>query len=356
MISRRAFLSNSAVLVTCVFFSYLLAGCSTPSSVSQTSDAGNTEDSGALPSRTSPAGVSGGESAENSEVTSGESLVYFYSVINPQALLAAYQALAVSLPNQVAVKISTGEVGGNNYLKPDLIRDLVQCVNGTIVECNTAYPGPRSSTGPHLQVAADHGFTAIAAVDILDSEGELNLPVTGGKHLRENLVGSHFANYASYLSLAHFKGHGMAGFGGAIKNIAIGIASATGKSWIHSAGQEATGVNTGTDQDAFLESMAEAAKSIVDSLGDRLVYVNVMNNLSVDCDCSSNPAPPSMADIGILASCDPVALDQACVDLVYAAPDGNALVSRMESLNGSHVLDYGEQIGLGSRKYQLIQL
>jgi uncharacterized Fe-S center protein len=206
----------------------------------------------------------------------------------------------------------------------------------------------------HRQVAEDHGYTAIADVDILDANGSVSLPVVGGVNLTENFVGANFKDYDYFVVLSHFKGHAMAGFGGAVKNISIGIASSEGKSWIHSAGKSKRGI--GGNQDAFLESMAEAGKSVVDSLDGKILYINVMNRLSVDCDCNGNPAEPDMHDIGILASLDPVALDQACVDLVYAAPDGDALISRMESRNGVHTLEHGEAIGLGSRSYDLVTI
>ena len=282
--------------------------------------------------------------------------VYFTAAITPQSLVAIYRALDVSLPGKVAVKLSTGEPGGNNYLKPSLIKDLVQLVKGTIVECNTAYGGQRANAKSHYQVAVDHGFTAIAEVDIQDGNGDMALPVKDGTHLKENFVGASFHDYQSYISLAHFKGHAAGGFGGAIKNTSIGIASSKGKSLIHSAGARTSGMGPGTSQDSFLESMAESALSIVDVLGKNIVFINVMNRLSVDCDCFSNPAEPEMADIGILASTDPVAVDQACVDLVYAAPDSKALRERIESRNGRHTLNYGEKIGLGSQQYELVRL
>ena len=258
----------------------------------------------------------------------------------------------------VAVKLSTGEPGGHNFLSPDLIADLVHEVGGTIVECNTAYGGQRGSTESHLRAAADHGFTEIADVDIMDADGSTSLPVTGGAHLTEDLVGAHLENYDYVLSLAHFKGHAMGGFGGAVKNCSIGIASREGKMLIHSAGASTTGWGSPA-QDDFLESMAEAAKAVSDhfgGVGGNMAYVNVMNRLSVDCDCDSHPAEPDMADIGILASLDPVALDRACVDLVYAAEDGASLVERMESRNGAHTLEHAEAIGLGSQSYELVEL
>ena len=230
-------------------------------------------------------------------------------------------------------------------------------MNGTIVECNTAYGGSRANTAMHMQVAEDHGFTAIADVDIQDADGSMSIPVVGGTNLKEDFVGKHFADYDSYIVLSHFKGHAMAGLGGAIKNISIGLGSSEGKNWIHSAGGSRTSP-WGGDQDNFLESMAEAGKAVSDYLGngERIVYINVMNRLSVDCDCNGNPAEPDMHDIGILASRDPVALDQACVDLVYAAEDGAALIERMESRNGIHTLDHAEEIGLGSQTYTLVNI
>lgn len=283
--------------------------------------------------------------------------VYMTTDISPEGLMAIYESLGWTPTGKVAVKLSTGEPPASNYLSPDLIRDLVQSVGGTIVECNTAYGGSRASTAMHMQVARDHGFTVIADVDIQDSEGSMSLPVVGGSVLTENFVGSHFANYDSYLVLSHFKGHAMAGFGGAVKNISIGLGSSEGKSWIHSGGRSRTNPWGGA-QDAFLESMAEAGKSVSDYLGNgqRIAYINVMNRLSVDCDCDGHPAEPDMHDIGILASLDPVALDQACVDLVYAAPDGASLIQRMESRNGIHTLEHADRIGLGSRTYTLVRI
>lgn len=284
-------------------------------------------------------------------------LVYMTADISPDGLMKAYRALGRTLPGKVAVKLSTGEAGNTHYLDPNLIRDVVKLANGVIVECNTAYGGSRADTASHRRVAADHGFSSIAGVDIMDADGEIALPVVGGVNLTENYVGANFANYDSCLVLTHFKGHAMGGFGGAIKNISIGIASAAGKCWIHTAGKSKTSF-MGGEQDRFLESMAEAAKSISDYLGhgEKMLYLNVMNHLSVDCDCDGNPAPPDMKDIGILASLDPVALDQACVDLVYAAPDGASLIERMESRNGIHTLEHAAKIGLGSREYELVKL
>lgn len=286
------------------------------------------------------------------------STVYFTKDISPAGLMAVYNALGRTASGRVGVKLSTGEAGNTHYLSPDLIKELVQKVNGTIIEGNTAYGGSRSSTAMHMQVAEDHGFTKIASVDILDSEGEISLPVSGGKHLTQDVVGSHFGNYDFVLVLTHFKGHAMGGFGGALKNISIGIASPRGKVIIHTAGTKESGSIWYDKQDDFLESMAEAAKAVSDSLGNgrRIMYISVMNHLSVDCDCDGSPAAPDMHDIGILGSLDPVALDQACVDLVYKAPDGQSLIKRMESRHGIHTVEHAEAIGLGSRTYELVNL
>lgn len=280
-------------------------------------------------------------------------IVYMTADISEKGLMDVYEALDASPSGKIAVKISTGEPG-SNYLKPELIGGLVQSLKGTIVECNTAYGGSRANTAMHYQVAEDHGYTEIADVDIQDEDGSMTLPVSGGDNLTENYVGASFADYDYYVVLSHFKGHAMAGFGGAIKNISIGLASSDGKAHIHSGG---TGGNMwGGDQDAFLESMAEAAKSVTDYLDGNILYINVMNRLSVDCDCDGSPAEPDMHDIGILASYDPAALDQACVDLVYSAKDGKSLIERIESRNGLHTLNQAEKIGLGSREYELIHI
>ena len=285
--------------------------------------------------------------------------VYMFKEISPENLVKIYEALGREATGKVAVKLSTGEPGGHNFLQPALNKDLVQKVKGTIVECNTAYGGGRADTENHLKAAKDHGFTAIAPVDIMDAEGEVALPVKGGKHLKEDFVGSHYLNYDFTIVLSHFKGHAMGGFGGAIKNISIGIASSAGKAWIHSAGKT-KGNPWGNlpPQDDFLESMAEAAKAIVDHCGDKILYISVANNLSVDCDCDSSPEDPKMGDIGILASLDPIALDKACTDLVRASEDHGKihLIERIDSRNGMHTLEYGEKIGLGSQKYELVKL
>lgn len=295
------------------------------------------------------------ETTQQPEAAQGTPVVYMTREITPEGLMAVYQALQWEPQGRVAVKLSTGEPPASNYLRPELIAGLVQSLDGTIVECNTAYGGSRAETAMHYQVAEDHGFTAIADFQILDEEGSMTLPVQGGTRLSENYVGAAFEDYDSYLVLSHFKGHSMAGYGGAIKNISIGLGSSEGKAWIHSAGSSRTNP-WGGDQDAFLESMAEAGKSVSDYLGDQIVYINVMNRLSVDCDSDGNPAEPDMHDIGILASTDPVALDQACIDLVYGAEDGQSLVNRIESRNGLHTLEHAQQIGLGSRSYELVSI
>ena len=287
--------------------------------------------------------------------------VYFTKEITPQRVVDMFQALQIELPGKVAVKVHSGEAGNQNYLHPEFMRPMVEYVKGTVVECNTAYEGGRAKTADHLKAAEEHGFTAIAKVDIMDAEGEIALPVKGGKHLKEDFVGSHYPDYDFTVVLSHFKGHAMGGFGGAVKNISIGIASSSGKAWIHSAGKtKNTSEMWGNfpPQDDFLESMAEAAKAVADHCGEQILYINVANNLSVDCDCDAHPEAPKMGNIGILASLDPVALDQACVDLVYASEDPGKihLIERMESRHGIHTLEHGEAIGLGSRKYELIHL
>ena len=285
------------------------------------------------------------------------SIVYMTKEITPESLVRIYHALGISLPGSVAVKISTGEPGGRNFLQPELIRNLVQELKGTIVECNTAYEGRRNTSKDHWETMRDHGFTAIAPCDILDEEDHRPLPVTGGFHLTENYVGSHLQSYDSMLMLSHFKGHAMGGFGGALKNMSIGLASSYGKIWIHSSGTSTRFEDVFTaDHDSFLESMADADRSVMDYMGrENIVYINVANRLSVDCDCDAHPHDPEMGDIGIFASTDPVALDQACVDAVYASEDGGkaALIERIESRNGIHTVEAAHSLGLGSRGYEL---
>ena len=296
--------------------------------------------------------------AETDQKPSPEaSAVYFTSDISAEGLVRVYEALDWSPSGKTAVKISTGEPPASNYLRPELIGDLVKLVNGTIVECNTAYGGSRASSAMHRQVAEDHGFTAIADFDLMDEEGETEWPVTGGTRLEKAIVGSHADNYSDWVILSHFKGHAMAGFGGAIKNVGIGMSSASGKVYVHSAGTRTSGSIMNSDQDAWLEAMAEMVTGVRDHAGeDHIIYINVMNRLSVDCDCDGHPAEPDIHDIGILASKDPVALDQACVDLVYQAEGNESLVKRIEKKHGIHTLEHGEAIGLGSRTYELVNI
>ena len=284
-------------------------------------------------------------------------VVYFVKDITPENLVRIYECLGREAEDKVAVKLSTGEPGGHNFLDPALIKDLVQKVDGTIVECNTAYGGPRSSTESHLQAAKDDGCTAIAPVVIMAAAGQVELRLADGRLLKHDIVGKDFLNYDFVVVLSHFKGHTMAGFGGAVKNISIGIASSHGKNYIHSAGKSTTSFGNPKQED-FLESMAEAAKAVADHCGDNILYISVANNLSVDCDCDSSPEDPRMGDIGILASLDPVALDKACTDLVRSSEDHGKihLIERIDSRQGMHTLRYAEQIGLGSQEYELVDI
>lgn len=291
-----------------------------------------------------------------------KSKVYFTRDITPESLVKIYEALGKELKGKVAVKISTGEPGGHNFLNPNLIKDLVNKLNGTIVECNTAYGGKRMKLEDHLQTVKDHGFTAIADVEIMDSEGDMAIPVKNGFHLKENYVGAHLKNYDSMLMLSHFKGHAMGGFGGALKNMSIGIGSSNGKAWIHTAGKTKNPEelwNNLPEQDDFLESMADACESVVSYMGkENILYINVANNLSIDCDCDSNPHAPEMADLGIFASIDPVALDQACYDAVVNADDKGkaALIERMDSRHAIHTVEAANQLGLGNREYEIVNI
>ncbi len=291
------------------------------------------------------------------------SVVYMTKEITPEALINIYKALGVPAEGRVAVKISTGESAKSNYLRPELIKDLVQMVNGTIVECNTAYGGNRSTTANHRKAIEERGFNQIAAVDIMDEDDTMHLPVTDTKHLKYNIVGSHLANYDFMINLAHFKGHAMGGFGGVLKNQSIGVASSSGKIYIHTGGKSQSNW-TSVEQDDFLESMAASAQSVHNYFkqpGKNIIYINVMNNMSVDCDCDGNPSAPCLRDIGILASTDPVALDQACLDLVFNHTNSNGddakpLVDRINKKHGVHTVEYAEKIGLGSRKYTIISI
>ena len=322
------------------------------------SAAANYSDKADAPSESLPSGSSPGSKGTAGVSSSDDaSVVYFTSDISAEGLVRLYEALGWEPTGNVAVKISTGEPPASYYLRPELIGDLVQKLNGTIVECNTAYGGSRASSAMHRQVAEDHGFTAIADFDLMDEEGEAEWPVTGGTRLDRVIVGSHAENYSDWVILSHFKGHAMAGFGGAIKNVGIGISSASGKVYVHSAGTRTSGSIMHSDQDAWLEALAEMVTGFRDHVGEEhIIYINVMNRLSVDCDCDGHPAEPDIHDIGILAGFDPVALDQACVDLIYQAEGNKSLVKRIESRHGIHTLEHAEEIGLGSRAYELVDI
>ena len=288
--------------------------------------------------------------------------VYFTKEITPASLIRIYQALGVRLKGKVGVKISTGEPGGHNYLHPELIGDLVHALNGTIIECCTAYEGRRMDPKEHWKAIEEHGFKAIAPCDIMDEFDEIEIPVEHGFHLDKDIVGEHLANYDSILVLSHFKGHAMGGFGGALKNISIGIGSTHGKTYIHTAGMTTNAAELFQKlppQDHFLESMADACKAVIAYKGqENMAYINVANRLSVDCDCDSHPAEPEMADLGIFASLDPVAVDQACYDAVVHAedPGKKALIERMDSRHGIHTVEAAAQHQLGSREYEIISL
>lgn len=292
------------------------------------------------------------------------SQVYFTKEITPESLTKIYQALKVELPGKVGIKVSTGEDGAKGYLKADLIAPLVEKLNGTIIECNTAYPGARTNTKNHVEVAKKHGFTKFADVDIMDADGDFKIPFKKGKHLKYDLVGNHFKNYDSIVNLAHGKGHAMGGFGANLKNQSIGIASRKGKAYIHSCGKTTSPQLCWIlkhEQIDFIESMAEAATAVADYLkeqGKPIIYITVMNALSVDCDCDANQGDPVMADLGIVASLDPVANDQAFIDLIWASKDPGAeeLKERIDSRLGREILPYAEKLGLGSRKYELVEI
>ena len=288
--------------------------------------------------------------------------VYFIKDITPENLLKIYDALDRRATGKVCVKLSFGESGNPNHLSPALIAPLVQGLNATLVECNTAYQSSRRHSSDHLKTAKEHGFTEIAPIDIMDNDGETALPVTGGKHLNLAYIGKNWLDYDFTIVLSHFKGHPSGGFGGALKNMAIGMQSSNGKAWVHTAGKNHNADNWMPDravQDDFLESMAESLKAIIDHAGDHILYyISVANNLSVDCDCVAHPAPVQMADIGIFASLDPVALDRACVDAIHNSPDHGKIhmEQRIAERNGTHLLDYAEKLGIGTQKYVLISI
>lgn len=302
-------------------------------------------------------------------VAFAQSKVYFTNEITPESLVKIYKALGVEAKGRVAVKISTGEGGNTHYLKPTLIRNLVEEVNGTIVECCTAYGGSRQDKSKHWETIHDHGFDSIFAVDIMDEFGEIRIPIKDHKFLKYDIVGEHLANYNFMINLAHFKGHAMGGFGGVLKNASIGVASTAGKAYIHSAGKTTDSklawtpdyIAAGKTQDDFLESMAAAAQAVHNYFDGQIIYINVMNNMSVDCDCDGHPAKPELQDMGIMASLDPVAVDQACLDKVFnyqgkPGDDNQPLIKRINRQHGTYITDYAERIGLGSKKYVLIDL
>ena len=285
-----------------------------------------------------------------------KSTVYFCKDLSPEAVLKLYKQLGKDLPGRVAIKVHSGEEGNPNFLRPEFWKPVVDFVGGTIVECNTAYDGARNTTERHTRLLKKHGWSDMYPVDLLDAQGpDLVLDIPNGQTIRQNFVGKDLTNYDSTLILSHFKGHVCGGFGGALKQLSIGFASSYGKRYIHGAGDAVDCWNS--EQDKFLESMADAASSVVKFFGGNAVYINVMKNLSIDCDCyGANATPPCMNDVGILASLDPVAIDQACVDLVYASndPGKGDLIERIESRHGSHTLEAAEKLGIGSREYELV--
>ena len=283
--------------------------------------------------------------------------VYFSKQITPKKVVELYKAVGLELPGKVAVKVHSGEPGNQNFLTPEFWQPMVETVHGTIVECNTAYPGERNTTDAHRRTMIKHGWSKLFDVDILDAEGpDLELPIPNGKRIQKNLVGKDIKNYDSMLVLSHFKGHPMGGYGGALKNISIGLASSYGKAYIHGAGVAEN--IWSSDHDQFLESMADAAKSILDYEKENIVFINVMCNMSVDCDCCAKAEDPKVRDIGILSSLDPVALDQACIDLVYQCEDPGKkdLIERIESRHGIHTIEAAAALGIGSREYELIDV
>lgn len=293
-----------------------------------------------------------------------KSTVFFTKEISPEALIKIYEKLGIELKGNIGVKVSTGEAGSKGYLKADLIGPFVQKFNGTILECNTAYPGKRNNAKDHLKVAEEHGFTSFADVDIMDANGDFKIPVKNGKHLKYDLIGNNFKNYDSIINLAHGKGHAMGGFGANLKNQSIGIASRKGKAYIHSCGKTQSPTLCWVskhEQIDFIESMAEAAKAVSDYLKEnnkQIVYITVANNLSLDCDCDANQGDPVMKDIGIFASLDPVANDQAFLDAVWSSSDlgKEELKERIDSRVGRRITEYAEELGLGSRDYELIEV
>ncbi len=283
--------------------------------------------------------------------------VYFTDKISPEMVLELYKMTGRKLDGRVAIKLHSGEEGNQNFLKPEFFKPVIEYVGGTVVECNTAYEGSRNTTQRHLETLDKHGWSKCFKVDLLDGEGpDLKLDIPGGKAIRKNFVGKNIANYDSMLVLSHFKGHPMGGYGGALKQLSIGVASSYGKGYIHGVGNPANFWTS--DHDSFLEAMADAAYSVAEYFKDKTVYINVMKNMSVDCDCCAVAEDPCMKDIGILASLDPVAIDQACLDLVYASedPGRDHLLERIESKNGVHTIEAAAALGIGVREYELIKV
>ena len=284
------------------------------------------------------------------------SKVFFSKEITPEKVVELYRLAGKELEGRVAIKVHSGEEGNQNFLRPEFWKPMIEYVKGTVVECNTAYEGSRNTTEKHLETLEKHGWSKCFAVDLMDGEGpDLELPIPNGKKIRKNYVGKNIKNYDSMLVLSHFKGHPMGGYGGAIKQLSIGVASSMGKAYIHGVGDTSDFWNS--DHDSFLESMADAASSVIEYFKGNLVYVNVMKNMSVDCDCCAVAEDPCMGDIGILVSLDPVAIDQACLDLVYASDDPGRghLIERIESRNGVHTIEAAAELGYGSREYELIE-
>ncbi len=288
--------------------------------------------------------------------------VYFTKELTPEKVVEMYKALGVELPGKVACKVHSGEAGNQNFIRPDFLKPVVDYVKGTIVECNTAYPGKRFDTDQHKKVVADHKWDSYFNVDIADAEGpDMELAIPNGKTIKRNLIGKNFANYDSMLVLIHYKGHGMGGYGGALKQLSIGCASAAGKTWIHSAGVsdvKGTMRETIAAQDDFLSSMADAAASVTEMFKGKIAYVALMKNMSVDCDCASAALPPEFEDVGILASTDPVALDQACFDRLLEHPNRkvNYLIDRINSRHGLYTIDCAADLGIGTKEYELINV
>lgn len=288
--------------------------------------------------------------------------VYFTKEITPESVVKMYETLGLELPGKVAVKLHSGEQGNQNYIRPEFVKAIVERVNGTVVECNTAYGGARNSTEKHKKLIEEHGWTKYFDVDLMDAEGpDMELSIPNGKVIKENFVGKNLKNYDSMLVLSHFKGHPMGGYGGALKQLSIGVASSQGKSWIHSAGKTKDQTilwDNLPEQNKFLEAMADSASSIVEYFKGKIVFINVMCNLSVDCDCCAKAEDPCMKDIGILASLDPIAIDQACIDLIYHSkdPGRDHFVQRVERQNGIHTIEAAQELGFGTREYERIDV